>query len=741
MDMFLNSVFTSVFDLDPPAVQEIIKPLSRSTSRNTSFRAKNSKLDPTLEAFLDACKSGDLVTVGSLLSEGKVDPSAESNLPLKTAVSKRQYQIVSLLLLDKRVDPSMDNNNVFKLACEAGDVLLVRVLMTDSRVDPADDDNVAFKTACASGHNEVIKLLLTDDRIDPAAGSNHGIKFAAENGHDLLVQTLLKDPRVDPADDDNAAIKWAATAGHIKVVSLLLEDSRVEPQAGENYAFRNACENGHVAVVELLLSDKRINPADQSNYAIKRASRNGHLEVVSLLLKDPRVDPAAGGNNSINWAARNGHVEIVKLLIKDPRVDPSDGNIAVTWAAESEQAEVIKVLLTDARVIVGLETHTNPLLKRMAEIVGETTRRLLETIENGSQTSKEELQELTEHKQLLADATLQIQNITKEMITKDDTVAQFKSQIEKLKVELTERTNVIEALQDQNPEKAQDMLARLLQTEEKDAKLEALQTEYATLQAEHQEITAKYKEEQELSTQLKEQVSKLDSQLKEQVTKLQDHVKEIKNQGESVCVALKAQITELETVIATNQADIITLKRNLLSVEAQTDEKDQLISHLVEQASEKNGIIADKDQETLEYKQDIASLQESKLALANQFNTHITKTNDEIASFHATINELKASLETEKNAKAVLQKKLHDADKLVISYVAENGEKGRAIMELKDSLATLEYSWQDKFDEQEVSLTQYKTELEAMTKAKDDAIAQLQKLKDNPQGATSDAEV
>src|SRR5690242_9561617 len=88
-----------------------------SATENTSNRKKTlfPEIEPTASPFIESCRAGDFITVGTMLSEGSVDPSESENLALKIALSQRQFSIVSLLLRDKRVDPSLQNNRTFKV--------------------------------------------------------------------------------------------------------------------------------------------------------------------------------------------------------------------------------------------------------------------------------------------------------------------------------------------------------------------------------------------------------------------------------------------------------------------------------------------------------------------------------------------------------------------------------------------------------------------------------------------------
>jgi hypothetical protein len=70
---------------------------------------------------------------------------------------------------------------------------VVRLLLSDERVDPSADTNYAIQVASENGHVEVVRLLLSDERVDPSDGKNGAIRCASKNGHIEVVKLLLSD--------------------------------------------------------------------------------------------------------------------------------------------------------------------------------------------------------------------------------------------------------------------------------------------------------------------------------------------------------------------------------------------------------------------------------------------------------------------------------------------------------------------------------------------------------------------
>jgi ankyrin repeat protein len=186
-------------------------------------------------------------------------------------------------------------NNEFIKAAKTGDVEKVRLLLTDPRVDPSANNNVAIQQASHNGHLEVVRLLLTDPRTDPAADDNDAIQWASRNGHLEVVRLLLTDPRTDPAANNNFAIQWASINGHLEVVRLLLTDPRPDPAADNNDAIRWASEYGHLEVVRLLLTDPRVDwryaNAGIRNELIKNDEKLLKTELTTSYLSLERSSP------------------------------------------------------------------------------------------------------------------------------------------------------------------------------------------------------------------------------------------------------------------------------------------------------------------------------------------------------------------------------------------------------------------------------------------------------------------
>jgi len=98
----------------------------------------------------------------------------------------------------------------FRHACQRGQCDVVRVLLSDPRVDPSADDNAALRSASEFGHTDVVKMLLADARVAPrvwfgASATPPAVPAAPETAPDVPVvvahDVLAPDVPVVPALD------------------------------------------------------------------------------------------------------------------------------------------------------------------------------------------------------------------------------------------------------------------------------------------------------------------------------------------------------------------------------------------------------------------------------------------------------------------------------------------------------------------------------------------------------------
>ncbi len=139
------------------------------------------------------------------------------------------------------VDPNDigDNENIIISASTYDNIELIILLLTDGRVNPSADNNYLIKWASKKNHAEIVRLLLNDSRgetkvsrgtkypVDPSDENNKAIQLASEKNHIEVMKLLLADPRVDPSNNNNVAIMEASRSYHQEVVKLLLGSDKI----------------------------------------------------------------------------------------------------------------------------------------------------------------------------------------------------------------------------------------------------------------------------------------------------------------------------------------------------------------------------------------------------------------------------------------------------------------------------------------------------------------------------------
>jgi hypothetical protein len=205
---------------------------------------------------------------------------------------------------------------IFKMLCEGGATDLVRLLLTDSRIDPSANKNFALHGACRNEHLEVVELLLRDKRVDPSGYSQEALRFVSScSGGAELVKLLLADSRVDPRCDNDSALRSAARLGHVEVLKALLADPRVDPSISDQWMLYGACDNSRVEVVKLLLAHPRVDSTIHEQGVLRSAcSSASNPDVVRLLLADQRVDPSVKNFRIPTGLVSKGNVVLLSLF-------------------------------------------------------------------------------------------------------------------------------------------------------------------------------------------------------------------------------------------------------------------------------------------------------------------------------------------------------------------------------------------------------------------------------------------
>lgn len=161
-----------------------------------------------------------------LLADGRADPMVAGGALIGKALATGNHIIVDSLLKDPRVlIPNDISLLVTAIICKYDrDYGFLENLL--AHIDPTANDNIALFTAIGHHHEDALSLLLADPRINPAHNDNAALRYAIEVCNDDALHMMLKDPRVVPSADDNALIKIATLHMSVQHWSNLLCDDR-----------------------------------------------------------------------------------------------------------------------------------------------------------------------------------------------------------------------------------------------------------------------------------------------------------------------------------------------------------------------------------------------------------------------------------------------------------------------------------------------------------------------------------
>jgi len=116
---------------------------------------------------------------------------------------------------------------IFLMAVEKNYQSIFNQLVSNPKVDVTAENNSAFRVACGRNYYEMVEKLLANEKVDPGSNEDQAIRNASSNGYLKIVELLLANGKVDPSSVCNAAIREASANGYHKIVELLLKDSRV----------------------------------------------------------------------------------------------------------------------------------------------------------------------------------------------------------------------------------------------------------------------------------------------------------------------------------------------------------------------------------------------------------------------------------------------------------------------------------------------------------------------------------
>jgi hypothetical protein len=281
----------------------------------------------------------------------------------KELVKAGATALVTTLLTDERVDPTADQNKAIQLCAKHGHLALLELLLTDKRVNPADEENAAICLACYNGRTDVARRLLKDERVDPTINNHYLMVSVANSGYTDLVRLLLEDGRVDPGIREALACA-CGKQDNGEIVKLLLADKRVNPAAWDFQAYEYAVSSNDLTPLRLLVEHEAWSCAPKHRL-LAEAAKYGNLAAVKFLVEEKGVDP---DNEVLVTAVQTiwkGAADTIAYLLKQPGVDPAArDNVALQkyateYRLDDRDLQIGRVFLEDGRVTASLEMVSN----------------------------------------------------------------------------------------------------------------------------------------------------------------------------------------------------------------------------------------------------------------------------------------------------------------------------------------------------------------------------------------------
>ncbi|XP_071481313.1 uncharacterized protein, partial [Diadema antillarum] len=182
--------------------------------------------------------------------------------------------------------------------------------------------------AVLNGHRDAIQMLLKFD-ASPTVADNRGsnpLHLAAWTGNMDIVQTLLtvgvsKDQVNEQNNYLDTPLHFAAQYGHTQVVSILL-DHGADPtlcNRKEEGPLDLAAQYGRLDTVQLLvrLRPDLLSKVPDSRSLLHLAAKNGHHRIVKLLLEAGcDINKTTKNGTALHEAAVFGKIEVVRVLLE-----------------------------------------------------------------------------------------------------------------------------------------------------------------------------------------------------------------------------------------------------------------------------------------------------------------------------------------------------------------------------------------------------------------------------------------
>jgi hypothetical protein len=91
-----------------------------------------------------------------------------------------------------------DASSALTHAVVGGHLEIVRLLLSDDRIDPSANNNDALYRSCFDDRIDIVKALLEDDRVNPFYANGNAIRIAIDKKHMDIVELIMRNRK--PSD-------------------------------------------------------------------------------------------------------------------------------------------------------------------------------------------------------------------------------------------------------------------------------------------------------------------------------------------------------------------------------------------------------------------------------------------------------------------------------------------------------------------------------------------------------------
>lgn len=164
-------------------------------------------------------ETGDLEALKTIVADPRVTFRRDHST-LRRAVSGGNLDNVMFLLADRRVPVPRD---LCSGAVEYYNVPMLKLLLSDERIDPSAENNDALLSAIKYDYTDIVVILLEDDRVVQAVTDDWEelLVDAVEHGHLEVVKVIL---RYNSDYILGAALLKACRLGRADIVKIILPE-------------------------------------------------------------------------------------------------------------------------------------------------------------------------------------------------------------------------------------------------------------------------------------------------------------------------------------------------------------------------------------------------------------------------------------------------------------------------------------------------------------------------------------